>query len=171
MMQLVPSELARGAPMRREQDSSRSRCRVGNNRVVDDVDVQSVDHRDSGAIPSGNVVRDDVVGDRGRPPLGRSCREGEHVRTVDVLEAQAAAAAGFRSVAHDQVGIDDQVGTNAVARGTEQSWITGNPMSMAPPHVGSTSGVPMTSRPPPLAGMVGLRLWLNRMELCSMSPL
>src|SRR5271165_5559658 len=44
-------------------------------------------------------------------------------------------------------------------------------MSIAPPHVVSTSGVPMTRRPPPLAGIVGLRLWLNRIELCSMSPL
>src|SRR5208283_1406842 len=46
-----------------------------------------------------------------------------------------------------------------------QSW------SVVAPHVGSTSGVPITRRPPPLAGIVGLRLWLNRIELCSMSPL
>src|SRR6202166_3531471 len=33
---------------------------------------------------------------------------------------------------------------------------------------GSQSGAPMISRPPPLAGIVGLVLWLNRIELCSM---
>ena len=38
---------------------------------------------------------------------------------VDVLQTQAAAAAGFRAVAHDQVGIDDQAGTYAVAGGPQ----------------------------------------------------
>src|ERR1035437_4457661 len=46
-----------------------------------------------------------------------------------------------------------------------QSW------SVVAPQGGAMSGVPMISKPPPLAGTVGLRLWLNRMELCSMSPL
>ena len=46
-----------------------------------------------------------------------------------------------------------------------QSW------SVVVPQGGVRSGVPMTSRPPPLAGIVGLRLWLKRIELCSMSPL
>src|SRR5712691_5731468 len=35
----------------------------------------------------------------------------------------------------------------------------------------SASGAPMTMIPPPLVGIVGLELWLNRIELCSMSPL
>src|SRR5271165_3991133 len=111
------------SPNRGEQDSRRSRGRVGDNRVVDDVYVQSVDQGDSSAIPAGYVVRDDVVGNRRRVPLCWVCREREHVRAVDCLQAQAAAAAGFRGVAHDQVGIDDQVGTNAVAGRTEECRI------------------------------------------------
>ena len=35
---------------------------------------------------------------------------------------------------------------------------------------GSASGVPMITMPPPLAGMVGFRLWLKTTVLCSMSP-
>src|SRR6202030_1761569 len=38
-------------------------------------------------------------------------------------------------------------------------------------HTISASGLPMMTMPPPLAGIVGLVLWLNRIELCSMSPL
>jgi hypothetical protein len=39
------------------------------------------------------------------------------------------------------------------------------------PQTISASGVPMTMRPPPLAGIVGLVLWLKMIVLCSMSPL
>src|SRR5467141_1143295 len=39
------------------------------------------------------------------------------------------------------------------------------------PQTGSGSGVPLIMIPPPLVGMVGLALWLNTIELCSMSPL
>ena len=46
-----------------------------------------------------------------------------------------------------------------------QSW------SGSLPHTGSVSGAPSTARPPPLVGTVGLVLWLNRIWLCSMSPL
>src|SRR6202165_2758924 len=42
--------------------------------------------------------------------------------------------------------------------------------SVVKPHGGSTSGVPMTRIPPPLAVIVGLRLWLNTTVLCSMRP-
>ena len=48
--------------------------------------------------------------------------------------------------------------------GLTQSW------SVVAPQVGSASGVPMTITPPPLVGTVGLVLWLNRIELCSMWP-
>src|SRR6202521_518561 len=48
-------------------------------------------------------------------PLFGICRESDHFRSVDSLEPQAAAAAGFRGVAYDQVGIDDQAGTHAIA--------------------------------------------------------
>ena len=44
-------------------------------------------------------------------------------------------------------------------------------LSVVAPQAGSTSGAPITSRPPPLVGIVGFVLWLNRIELCSMSPL
>src|SRR5256884_9847169 len=47
--------------------------------------------------------------------------------------------------------------------GEMQSW-------SAVEHGGSTSGAPMTRRPPPLVLMVGFVLWLKRIELCSMSP-
>src|SRR6266436_240378 len=53
----------------------------------------------------------------------------------------------------------------ATGVGFRQSW------SVVAPQAGSTSGAPMISRPPPLVGMVGFVLWLNRMLLCSMSPL
>ncbi len=53
----------------------------------------------------------------------------------------------------------------ALGVGLMQSW------SVVAPQVGSTSGAPMISRPPPLVAIVGLVLWLNRMLLCSMSPL
>src|SRR6266404_2398147 len=43
--------------------------------------------------------------------------------------------------------------------------------SVVAPQAGSTSGAPMTSTPPPLVGMVGLAASLNRILLCSMSPL
>jgi hypothetical protein len=56
--------------------------------------------------------------------------------------------------------------TLAVLTALEESIV-----SVVPPQVGSTSGAPITRRPPPLVGMVGLVLWLNRIELCSMSPL
>ena len=42
--------------------------------------------------------------------------------------------------------------------------------SVVVPHVGSTSGAPMTRIPPPFEAIVGLVLWLNRIALCSMSP-
>src|ERR1700756_3044216 len=42
--------------------------------------------------------------------------------------------------------------------------------SLAVEQVGSASGVPMITKPPPLAGMVGFRLWLKITVLCSMSP-
>src|SRR5579871_1276879 len=43
--------------------------------------------------------------------------------------------------------------------GSTQSW------SVVAPQVGSTSGAPMIAMPPPLAGIVGLVLWLKRMVL------
>src|ERR1700694_3649525 len=49
-------------------------------------------------------------------PLSGICRESDHFRAVGVLEPTPAAAAGFRGVAHDEVGVDDQVGTHAIAR-------------------------------------------------------
>src|SRR4029077_8999298 len=55
------------------------------------------------------------------------------------------------------------LGVTLLGAGT-QSW------SVVVPHVGSTSGAPMTRIPPPFEAIVGLVLWLNRMALCSMSP-
>src|SRR5207253_5216482 len=49
-------------------------------------------------------------------------------------------------------------------RAGTQSWSVGSLQG------GSTSGEPMITRPPPLVAIVGLALWLNRIELCSMSP-
>src|ERR1700693_1863537 len=43
--------------------------------------------------------------------------------------------------------------------------------SGAAPHTGSVSGEPMITIPPPLVAIVALTLWLNRIELCSMSAL
>ena len=53
-----------------------------------------------------------------------------HFRSVDTLEADAAAGAGFRSVTHDEVGIDHQVATDAIAHRTEgmgaiRVWLPG----------------------------------------------
>src|SRR5258706_16428385 len=42
--------------------------------------------------------------------------------------------------------------------------------SGSPGQVGSVSGALMTSRPPPLLGVVGLVAWLNRIVLCWMLP-
>ena len=67
------------------------------------------------AIPSGHVVGDNVVGQRYVIPLSRSQREGDDFRSVDVLQADAAAAAAFRCVAHDQVGVDQQPRPCAIA--------------------------------------------------------
>src|ERR1700716_175114 len=39
--------------------------------------------------------------------------------------------------------------------------------SVVRPHVGSLSGVPMITSPPPLVDIVGLVLWLNMIVLCS----
>src|SRR5437660_9744988 len=72
--------------------------------------------RNSGSIPTRNVVGDDVVGYVHRVPLRGSRGEADHLRAIDVLQAEAAAAAAFRSVAHNQVGVDRQTGTGAVAR-------------------------------------------------------
>src|SRR6266850_8484130 len=53
---------------------------------------------------------------------------------------------------------------------TEPTGVGTQSVSVVAPQPGSTSGVPMTRRPPPLVAIDGLVLWLNRIELCSMSP-
>ena len=45
-----------------------------------------------------------------------TCGEAGHLRAVDALEANTAAAAAIRAVAHNQVGIDYQARTRAVAQ-------------------------------------------------------
>ena len=89
-------------------------------------------------------------------------------RAVDTLEAYAAAAAGFRGVTHDQVGIDHQVADRCRRPPCRRHGC--NPHQARRDTVGSVSGAPMTRRPPPLLGVVGLVLWLNRIVLCSMLP-
>jgi hypothetical protein len=52
-----------------------------------------------------------------------------------------------------------------VLGGGTQSWSV-----VVPQVVGSASGAPITSKPPPLVVMVGFVLWLKMTVLCSMSP-
>ena len=91
--------------------------------------------------------------------------ERDHVRAVDALEAHTAAAAAFRRVAHDQVGVDDQARTGAVARPDRAGRVEHAILVIRSPQGGSASGAPMMTMPPPLVGMVGLVLWLNRIDV------
>src|ERR1700719_4093579 len=68
-----------GSPKSVEEHSRRGGGIVGNNCIVDDVHREPVEQRDSGSIPAGDVVGDDVVGDLYRVPICRSIREGDHL--------------------------------------------------------------------------------------------
>ena len=118
----------------------------------------------------GHVVDDDVVSDVRRVPAdGRPGGAGHDVRPVHVLEAEAAAAAALRRVAHDEVGIDGQAPDRCHHR-SGAIVFGGRPQSRSPCRSGSRRRARMRI-PPPLVGIVGLVLWLKMTVLCSMSPL
>jgi hypothetical protein len=114
--------------------------------------------------PSGYVVGDDDT----IPPAWIG-GEAHHVGAIDVLDGNAAATSSVRGVTHDEVGVDGEQRTvpslGPVVPGAEQSTL------FLGVHGESASAAPIMSSPPPLVGVVGLVLWLNRNELCSMSPL
>src|SRR5207248_570717 len=76
-----------------EQDPRGSGGRVGDDRVVDDVGVQRVEQRDTGAVPAGDVVDDDVVLQGHVVPLRRRIREARYLGAIDVLQGDTAAVA------------------------------------------------------------------------------
>ncbi len=99
-----------------EQHSCRRRCVIRYDRVVDKVHLQSILEGDAAAIPAGYVVHDDVVGDRHAIPVARGKWATRNVGAVDALQAQGATVAAFRSVALEQVRVDDQARTSTVGQ-------------------------------------------------------
>src|SRR5205807_10479208 len=90
-----------------EQHPRGSRGVVGNDRVVNQIYVQRVLQRNSGTVPSGDIVDDDVVLQRHAVPGGWLGRYVDDSRTVHVLRSNTAAAARFRCIALDQVSFDE----------------------------------------------------------------
>ena len=99
-----------------EEHTRSGRGVVGDNRVVDDLWNQSIFKRDTAAVPSRDVVDDDVIRHQRRVPLRRRRQEVGEFRSVDTLQPQSTAAAGFCRIALDQVGVDDQVRSNTIAQ-------------------------------------------------------
>src|SRR5438309_561269 len=89
---------------------------VRGHRVVDEVHEHGVVERDSSSVPTGDVIGENVVGDRDSVPISRSAGEALHVGSVNVLQFQAAAAAFFRGIALDQVSVNHEAGTSAIAK-------------------------------------------------------
>src|SRR5262249_16278533 len=120
----IPRAGSWGAGFRCEEGSEQSaRWRggiVGDDRVVDQVDADRILQGDAAAIPTRNVVGNDVVGYSHRVPTLRIIGEGADFNAVDPLEANAATAAGFGSIAHNQVGVDEQVTADAIARASTE---------------------------------------------------
>jgi len=92
--------------------------------------------------------------------LIRSRWPAGHIRAVDGLEAQAAAAAAVRGVAHEQVGVNQQARSNAIAQPGNAIVVGHAADSTVSPltTVWPSGAAPMTISPPPLVGMVGLVL-------------
>jgi len=127
-----PARLLGGAPRVLKSTPDEAGGVVGHDRVVDEVHCQRVLEGNSSAVPAGNVVGDDIVGDVDRIPGRRVSRRAStgigpgkglitvvkeaYLPAVDVLEAYSAAAATFRSVAHDQVGVDHKAGAGSVTQ-------------------------------------------------------
>ena len=125
--------------------------------------------RNSAAIPAGHVVRDDVVGHGDAVPVGSElfgkrellCRSRPAGAMPPPLPLSAA-------VALDQVGVDDQTRArhhrSAPAGNRCQSWSAFDGHTV---HDRQPSGAaPITRIPPPLVGIVGLKLWL-KMTRCA----
>ena len=93
---------------RRQHHPGRAGGVVGRHGVVDDGGFQGVGQRDAAAGPGRHVVVDHVVGDRHREPFGRCRRVCCDVRTVDLLQPDAAALPAFGEVAANHVGVDGQ---------------------------------------------------------------
>ena len=133
--------------------------------------LQRILHRDAAAVPSRDVVGDDVVLHRHVVPATRQQRERDDILAVHHLQAQAAATAALGAVAHDQVAVDHQVATGPF--GQARRAVT---FALAFPHSTPLASVrsgeaPRTPRPPPCTGMVGLWLWLNTIQLFLIVPL
>ena len=106
MMQLVPSELASGAPMVVNRMPAEAVVELETIVLL----MMFTFSASSSEMPAPSqpatlsaMMLLVICGEYHCAGVGR---EGEHIRAVDVLQAQAAAAAGFRRVAHDQVGVD-----------------------------------------------------------------
>ncbi len=106
-----------------------------------------------------------------RVPAARAgCGKASTSVPLTLLQAQAAAAAALGRVAHDQVGVDHQARAGAVARrAIVLGRRTRTPVAVDAGRIDVRRA--MITMPPPLVGIVGLVLWLNRTVLCSMSPL
>ena len=108
--------MALGAPSGVEQYARGSGTIVRHHRVIDEVDLHRIVERDSSSIPTRDVIRENVVGDLISYHARRSARVALHVRSVDVLQLETAAAAFLGGVALEQVGVDHEAGTAAIAK-------------------------------------------------------
>jgi hypothetical protein len=94
-------------------------------------------------------------------------REVDTSVPLTCLEAQAAAAAASAALPMNQVGIDHQAGTGAVAQPGRTIRVGRGCRIRKPDRYRGAHDDEAAA----VGGMVGLVLWLNRIELCSMSPL
>ena len=83
--------------------------------LLTNLTLQRVLQGHAAAIPASDVVRDDVVGDASRRSSASSC-SGKAMTSwpFTSLQTQAAAGTALGAVAHDQVGVDQQVAAGAL---------------------------------------------------------
>ena len=100
----------------RLEEHARGRGRVVRGHgVVHELRLERVLQRHATAVPAGDIVHDDVVGHRDVVPVVRRLLERHHFRAVGLAHAQAAARAVLGAVAEDQVRVDHEARTRAVA--------------------------------------------------------
>ena len=100
---------------RLEQHAGRGGRVIGHDGVVHHGRLQRVFDRHARTIPARHVVRDDVIGNGYSIPLGRIHGKRTHLGTIDLLQAQSAAAAALGAVTHNQVRVDNQPLTRSIA--------------------------------------------------------
>ncbi len=81
--------------------------------------------RDASAVPACDVVDNDVVGHGDVVPAGGVVGKLTTSEPLMFCKRNTTTAAAFRRVAHDQVSIDDQAGTNTVTR-SNRARLTGH---------------------------------------------